>query len=115
MDAVLVYDETLGGVRTAKIRIGTYEAVATCNVKLKHATLQVNGTKPFAPDIQKLASGFVLTYNHTVVMPEKIGEFEDSFKEALHITQTAGPFFDEVLKRMESGERLAPLPGFSSN
>ena len=46
----------------------------------------------------------------------RVGDSEyDSFKEALHITQTAGPFFDEVLKRMESGERLAPLPGFSSN
>lgn len=102
----LIYDGILGDIRTAKVRIGSYDAVFTCNVGMKSCTVSISSQVPFYPDIQILKEGPVLTYPHTVILPGNEDDFLNAFLDARRFCDEYLPLI-RTIKENIAAERPA--------
>lgn len=106
MDASLLYDTTVGGIRAVKLDMGGFQAAFTCNEAMGHCTVRIEPMVPMAPDIAWAGDALAMTYHHMTVTPGECALFEESYAKAKRFCGTAAAYIRNVMDQIERGDAL---------
>ncbi len=106
MEARILYDTTVGGIRAVKLDMDGFQAAFTCNSQLGHCTVRIEPLLPMAPDIAWAGDQLAMTYHHVTVTLEGASAFEESYRKAKQFCASAGTYIRNVMAQIERGDAL---------